>query len=245
MRPDRGDFARALARTLAIQGSWNHRRYQAGGLAYAMLPLLRRIHAGDPVALSRAVERHLEPFNGNPYLSPLVVGALARAEHEGEEPGKILRYRRALGSATGAAGDRLVWGGWRPFCALAAIVAFAAGLSAAWAVVLALVVYNLGQLGLRGWALWRGWSTGMDAARVLHAAPVQRISSLLGGASALLAGAAAVGVGLALSEGARADPAVGAVAAVAVLAGHRWSGRLGAAAPAVLAAACLAGLALG
>lgn len=245
MKPVRGDFARALARTLAIQGSWNYGSFQAGGLAFALLPLLRRIHAGDPVALSRALERHLEPFNGNPYLSPLAVGALAKAEYEGADPETIRRYRRALGSATGAAGDRLVWGGWRPFCLLAAVTAFTLGLAPTGAVVLFLLVYNLGQLGLRGWALWRGWSGGVEAARVLHGAPLQRLSSLLGGASAVLAATAAVGVGFRLSGGGEAGLAVGVATALALLAGYRWSARLGPAAPAALALACLAGLVLG
>lgn len=244
MKPERSDFVRALLRTLAIQGSWNYPRYQAGGLAYALLPLLRRIHAGHPVALASAVARHLEPFNGNPYLSPLVVGALARAEYEERDHDTIRRYRRALGSATGAAGDRLVWGGWRPFCLLAAVTAFAAGIPALWAAAGGLVAYNLGQLGLRSWAMWRGWDAGIDAARLLQGAPVQRLSSLLGGASAALVGSAVVGLGAALPASGWGGAAVGA-AAVAAVVGYRWSARLGPVAPAALILACLAGLALG
>jgi PTS system mannose-specific IID component len=62
----RTDLTAAFLRTFAIQGSWNYRTLLGGGLAYAMLPLLVRIHSGDPVALRRAVRRHASSFNGRP-----------------------------------------------------------------------------------------------------------------------------------------------------------------------------------
>ena len=49
MRPLRSDHLAAWSRTFAVQGSWNYTTMVGTGVAYALLPLLRRIYAGDPV----------------------------------------------------------------------------------------------------------------------------------------------------------------------------------------------------
>ncbi|MCK5448859.1 MAG: PTS system mannose/fructose/sorbose family transporter subunit IID, partial [Gemmatimonadetes bacterium] len=64
MRLLRSDHLAAWSRTFAIQGSWNYSTMVGAGIAYAVLPLLRRIHAGDPVRLRESVERSMRPFNG-------------------------------------------------------------------------------------------------------------------------------------------------------------------------------------
>ena len=52
MKPLRQDLVAGWWRTFAVQGSWNYRTMIGGGMAFAMLPLLRRIYAGDPVRFS-------------------------------------------------------------------------------------------------------------------------------------------------------------------------------------------------
>ncbi len=169
MRPRWRDLARAWLRNFAVQGSWNYRTMIGGGMAYALSPLLRRIHAGDPVALREAMRRNLEAFNAHPYLSGLAVGAIARAELEGESPERIARFRNAVRGPLGSLGDRAVWTIWRPLCLLAAIAAFGIGLSPVRSVLLFLVVYNLGHLGIRAWAFRTGWQRGLDVGPALRA----------------------------------------------------------------------------
>jgi len=238
VRVRRSDLAHAFLRCFAVQGSWNYRSFLAGGLAYALLPLLRRVHAGHPEALREAVERHLRPFNAHPYLAPMAVGALARMERDGAEGEEIRRVRRALIGPLGAAGDRMVWTGWRPTCLLAAVAAYTLGAGPWAAVLLFLSLYNAGHLVLRAWAFRRGWRDGPRAAALLSGPGWRRVSRGLAGAAGGLSGAAAALVALQAVPG--AGPAVVAGAALAGLGtGLRWPSAGGRAA-APLAAAALA-----
>lgn len=206
-----------------------------GGVAYALWPLLARIHAGDPVALRAALERHASAFNAHPYLSSLAVGALARVEHEERAPETIQQFRTALRGPLGAIGDQAVWAGWRPFCLLAAILAFCLGLDARAAALGFLLLYNSGHLSLRAWGYRRGWREGLNVGGVLARSPLKRFAkrllplnqALMGAAVALLlarlplqasAPEALVGASL-LALGAYFLPARGAVLAMSLLFG--------------------------
>jgi mannose/fructose/N-acetylgalactosamine-specific phosphotransferase system component IID len=241
--PRRPDFLRSFLRSFAIQGSWNHSTFLAGGLVYAMLPLLARIHRGDPVERRRAVHRHLGSFNAHPCLAPLAVGALARLEAEGRDDAVIRRFRDALTGALGAVGDRLIWSGWRPFCLLAGVTAYSLGAGPWTAVLLFLVPYNVGQVLLRAWAFRRGWEDGLEASDVLSGPLPGRAARLLASASALLAGAAAAAVAYRFGAGGGHGALAGLAAVPAAAAGHRWPGAAGRLAAILLAAAVALGAA--
>jgi len=240
MTPQRRDFARALLRTFGAQGSWNYGSYTAGGLTYALLPLLRRIHAGDPVAFRDAVERHLRPFNAHPYLLPLAVGALARLEHDRAAAERITRFRTALSSSLGAVGDRLVWQAWRPFCLLAAVLAFSLGLGPWVAALVFLIPYNAGHVTLRVWGLSRGWSEGLRVGAVVSSVPLGRLARWLTSADVVLFGAVAATLAARVAHGALPPWAGAAAGAAAALTGAAWPGILGPAAAGLVAAAALA-----
>lgn len=231
------DLIRSFIRSFAVQGSWNYRSFLAGGLAYCLLPLLRRIYAGDPVALRDAVRRHLAPFNAHPYLAPMAVGALARMEARGEDDEKIRRARRALTGPLGAAGDRMVWTGWRPACLLAAVAAHTLGAAPWTAVLLFLSLYNVGHLSLRAWALRRGWTEGPRAASRLSGSGWRGLSTRLSGLASVLAGAAAVLMAFELAPG--SGPAAAGAGVIGTMAGFRWP-RVGGRAAVALAAAAVA-----
>ena len=228
MRLARKDFARALARTFAAQGTWNYGSYVAGGLAFSLLPLLERIHAGDPVGLRQAMDRHLRPFNAHPYLVPLAVGALARLEYEGEDPERIERFRTALSSSLGAVGDRLVWQAWRPFWLLISVLAYSLGLGPWAAVLLFLFPYNAGHVVLRAWGLRRGWEEGLGVGRTISAPWIRRTARLLGGVDVVLLGAVTVALVAKLQGGGL--PLAGRVVTAGVMAasGIAWPGVVGA-----------------
>lgn len=219
MTPLPSDFARSFLRCFAVQASWNHRTQIAGGLCYAMLPLLRRIHGGDPEGLREALARHLEPFNAHPYLAPLAVGALARLEATGADPERIEGSRRALSAPLGAAGDRLVWSGWRPFCLLIALAAYSLGFAVGASVLLFLILYNVGHVALRAWAFRAGWSEGPKAVQRLAGPVADRAGRLLVGATALLAGGVGVLVAVRVLGASAATHAVAASAAAVVALG--------------------------
>ena len=161
-------------RLLAIQGSWNYEILLGNGIGFCIEPALRLLPGGvDSPAYRQALARQSHYFNAHPYLASVAVGALARAELDGEDPVRIERFRTALCGPLGSVGDRLVWAGWLPFCSLASLAAFGFGASPLVVVVMFLVAYNVGHFGLRIWGLNTGWKHGLRVATAL-ANPVLR-----------------------------------------------------------------------
>ncbi len=200
MKPRRSAGLDAWLRCFAVQSAWNYRTLVGSGIAYAMLPLLARIYAGDPVGYREAVRRHARNFNCHPYLCGMAVTALARLEFENTDHERIERFRTALRGPLGTVGDRLVWAAWRPFCALLALAAWGLGLGPWKTVVLFLVLYNVGHIGLRTWAFRSGWRAGINVGLVLTAAPLDRWARALSPMVVVLAGSVVALVGLRLPE---------------------------------------------
>jgi len=184
---------RTLLRLFTIQGSWNYERMLGVGFGVAEEPLLRDLDgAGTPereTTYRGAVARGAHFFNAHPYLCGLAVGAAARAEHDGVPPAQIERLRTALSGPLGSLGDSLVWAGWLPLTSGLALVAVALGFGW-WGVVGFLIVYNIGHIALRFWALEAGWTHGLDVASALRHPALQRSGALVGPAMALAMGAA-------------------------------------------------------
>ncbi len=178
----------ALLRLFTLQGSWNYERMIGVGTGVAEEPLLRDLPGGPGGAAYRAaVARGARFFNAHPYLAGLAVGAAARAEYDGAPGDQIERLRTALCGPLGSVGDRLVWAGWLPLTAGLAVAGVALGLGSA-AVVGFLVVYNLGHVALRWWALRQGWRHGLSVVVALRAPWLQRAVALAGPGMALGAG---------------------------------------------------------
>ncbi len=179
----------------AVQGSWNYELLVGPGIGFAAEPALRKLPGAEPGQPYRdALARQSRYFNAHPYLTALAVGALARAELDRVPPEKIERFRTALCGPLGSVGDRLVWAGWLPCCSALALLAYGLGASAAMVVLLFLVIYNLGHLGLRAWGLSEGWKHGMRVAVALgspvlrHGPPhLARVTALVGGLALPLA----------------------------------------------------------
>ena len=188
----RPGLVRSLLRLFTVQGSWNYERMQGLGIGVAEEPLLRNLRAevgDDRVAYRAAVARGAHFFNAHPYLCGLAVGAAARAEHDGVPPEQVERLRTALCGPLGSLGDRLVWAGWLPLTSGLALIAVALGLGLR-AIVAFVVVYNVGHVALRWWALRAGWRYGAQVAQALREPLLQRATALSGPAMALVVGAA-------------------------------------------------------
>src|SRR2546428_8527911 len=158
---------------------------QGIGVGVAEEPLLRGLQeAGDGVAYRAAVARGAHFFNAHPYFCGLAVGAAARAEHEGVPPEQVERLRTALCGPLGSLGDRLVWAGWLPFTSGLAVVGVALGFGMS-AVLGFLLVYNVGHVALRWWALQAGLADGARGGRALHQPLLQPAAARSGPALAL------------------------------------------------------------
>ena len=186
-----GTWLRVFARLFAVQGGYNYEVMIGNGIAYAAEPAFRLLPGGrDGAAYHAALARHSRYFNSHPYLAALAVGALVRAELDGEDPARIERFRTACCGPLGAAGDRLIWAGWLPFCSALGLLAFGAGLRAAGVVAVFVGVFNLGHIALRAWGLRAGYREGLQVAAAL-ASPLLRKSPLhVARGTALVAGAA-------------------------------------------------------
>ena len=154
-------------RSFLVQGSWNFRTLLGTGFAFALLPVLKKLHAGDRDALERATLRSSGYFNTHPYFSPLLLGATARLECEGTDPDEIERLKQAGGSALGGLGDALIWGALLPLSSVLALFLWFAGTASAATLAIFLVVFNFGHLLLRKWALSTGIRHGHRFARHL------------------------------------------------------------------------------
>jgi PTS system mannose-specific IID component len=183
--------AAILLRMLAIQGAWNYETLLGNGIGFCLEPALRRLPGGvEGAAYREALARQSQYFNAHPYLASVAVGALARAELEGVEPGKIERFRTAMCGPLGSVGDRLVWASWLPLCALVALLAFALGAGPVATVLTFLISYNAGHLALRIWGINVGWRDGLKVAGALGTPVLRHGPVHLARAGALVAGVA-------------------------------------------------------
>jgi mannose/fructose/N-acetylgalactosamine-specific phosphotransferase system component IID len=183
-------LARCLLRLFTVQGSWNYERMLGIGFGVAEEPLLRGLDPAEKgPAYRAAVARGAHFFNAHPYLCGMAVGAAARAEHDGVPAEQIERLRTALCGPLGSLGDRLVWAGWLPLNSGLALAGIALGLG--WSAIVGfLVLYNIGHVGLRWWALRAGWTHGLRVADALRQPFLRRIGAVVAPAMAVAVGAA-------------------------------------------------------
>ena len=211
----RGAICASFIRLFAVQGSWNYESMVGNGIAFCMKPLLRGL---PPARYHAALARQARYFNAHPYLAGVAVGALARAELDGEDPVRIERFRTALCGPLGSVGDQLVWAGWLPLCSLIALGAFAVGGGPMLVLLVFLGTYNIGHVGLRAWALRVGLRRGLKVAPALAnplfregPATLARISAVLAGLILPLALQRIIGPGRVLAGGVAVIAVVGAV----------------------------------
>lgn len=195
-----------FVRLLAIQGAWNYETLLGNGIGFCVEPALRLLPGGEGgPAYRAALARQSQYFNAHPYMASVAVGALARAELDGEAPAKIERFRTALCGPLGSVGDRLVWAGWLPACSVAALAAFGFGVGMGGVLLVFLGIYNAGHLALRAWGLSAGLDHGMKVASalgepVLRKSPphIAQTAALVGGLALPLALDRVIGPGRAL-----------------------------------------------
>lgn len=184
-----GTFAAVLLRLFAVQASWNYEILLGNGIAFSVEPALALLPGGRGGSAYRAaMARQTGYFNAHPYLAGVAVGALARAELDGDPPERIERFRTACCGPLGSVGDRLFWAGWLPFCSLLGILAFALGARPPAAVLTFLVIYNSGHIAIRIWGLRTGYRNGLRVASALSAPWLRGGPAHVARATALLAG---------------------------------------------------------
>jgi len=183
--------AQMLVRLFAIQASWNYELLLGTGVGFCVEPALALLPGGrGGEAYREALARESQYFNAHPYLAAVAVGALARAELDGEPAARIERFRTALCGPLGSVGDRLVWAAWLPFCSGVGLLLFGAGASPVGTVGGFLLLYNAGHVALRVWGLRTGLARGLRVAQALAHPLFRQGPERLSQAAALVGGAA-------------------------------------------------------
>jgi PTS system mannose-specific IID component len=159
---NRKDLTGAFIRLFFIQTVWNFERYLSYGVAFVMLPILKKIYSTQEDR-AQALSRHLEYFNTHPYMASFILGAIIRMEEEKQQLPKAQQKQKeeeisalkvGMMGPVAAMGDNLFWATVRPYCGLLAATLV---LSSAFQVkgqywvipLLFLVVYNVGHVGIR------------------------------------------------------------------------------------------------
>jgi mannose/fructose/N-acetylgalactosamine-specific phosphotransferase system component IID len=145
-------------RSFFAQGSFSAKSRQNLGFAWCIEPAGDRIWKGDEERRNFYL-RHLEFFNANPFMFPLVLGAVIKMEErfrneEGVSEEDIRRFKLAVGKATGSVGDRYFWRTLRPFAIVIGLLSsYFYGL---WGAAIFLALFNLPVFYIK----WRWLLTG-------------------------------------------------------------------------------------
>jgi mannose/fructose/N-acetylgalactosamine-specific phosphotransferase system component IID len=132
-------------RSFFAQGSFSGKYRQNLGFTYCLEPAGNRIWK-EAEQKKNFYLRHLEYFNANPFMFPLVLGAVIKMEErfrddDGISEEDIRRFKLAVGQATGAVGDRYFWRALRPFTIVMGLLStYFWGL---WGVAVFLAAFNL------------------------------------------------------------------------------------------------------
>ena len=179
---------RALLRLNSLQASYTYERMQGVGIAVAEEPLLESL-AADPERARAARGRSAQYFNAHPFLAGAAVGALAKAELDGQPAERILRLRTALSGPLGALGDQLFWAGIVPAVMGFALIAVARGAGLG-IVALAVLGYNVLRMLVTWWGLRVGLQHGLQVAHAISESRLPAMAAHAGGFAALVVGAA-------------------------------------------------------
>lgn len=89
--------------------AWNYEKYQGLGYACAMMPALKEIYKDDPEGMHEAVKLHMQFFNTNASMAPLLLGAGLAMEEELKTDGHeaIAGLKTGLMGALAGIGDTL------------------------------------------------------------------------------------------------------------------------------------------
>lgn len=149
-------------RSFFIQGSFSSKYRQNLGFAFSILPAGKKLY-NEKDELEKFNSRHCGYYNGNPFMSVMVMGAVLNMEEklknsDGVTEDAIERFKNIAGTVTGSAGDSLFWNALRPASLVLAILcAFFYGL---WGMFLFLSLFNVPLFLLKWRWLNLGYSLG-------------------------------------------------------------------------------------
>lgn len=147
------DWIKIFLKSLLLQASFNYEKKQGLGWGWIFYSVRKKVVEENEYGRS-FLERHFMNFNTNPYLSGYAIGAVIKAEEQGNSE-KALALKNSLGNALGAVGDNLIWKNLRPWLlSLGLVVTSVIGI---WGPVIFWLSFNLIQIYLRIRGLRKGY----------------------------------------------------------------------------------------
>jgi mannose PTS system EIID component len=160
-------------RSLTIQVSFNFRRMQNLGFAFAMFPLIAE-QRKDRTEMEVFLTRHLQMFNTHPYLVSSVIGSVTRIEEEACTPESAEDLKKTLMGPYAAIGDSFFWGALRLFSAVGAVILALAGTLLA--PLAFLLLYTPAHLWVRVKGFLEGYRCGRNGIDFIRALDLPRES---------------------------------------------------------------------
>ena len=144
--------------TFFIQVFWNYHTMASVGACYLLDKLL--INEKTPRAIRL---RMIIFFNGNPYLIPYAISAVAREVEQKTDEHKILKFIDSVVGILGAVGDQYYWNSLKPFFIVLPLSTIILELSVNWILIVtsfSFFCYNYLQLSERVKGLKQGRKNG-------------------------------------------------------------------------------------
>lgn len=159
------DIMKMFWRSFTIQFSWHYERQMHMGFEYMMIPTLKKLYKDDPEQLKLAMQRHMEFFNTNMYISTFIGGVTMAMEEmnvkdKNFDTSSINAVKAALMGPLAGIGDSLFLGTLR-------ILAVGIGTSLAMqgsilGPILFLLVFNVPAMLVRYIGAFKGYEIGAN-----------------------------------------------------------------------------------
>jgi mannose/fructose/N-acetylgalactosamine-specific phosphotransferase system component IID len=164
---------------------WNFERMLNIGFTFCLLPVFRRLYPENNQWRIRALTRHLQFFNTQPYFASYILGLIIAKEerlaaniatiNEAElnrAEQEIQSIKSALMGPLGALGDSFFWTTIRPFLALIAVMIVLFSIPQWYLAVLGplffIIWYNVAHIYIRFYGVFRGYKSGGEMTKLIR-----------------------------------------------------------------------------
>ncbi len=181
-------FFLVFLRSFFSQGSWSTKYRQNVGFAFCIEPVGRKLY-GKSKKYREFLLRHLEHYNGNPFMVSLVLGAVINMEERlchGSDitEDDIYRFKKVVGPATGSSGDRLFWSTLRPFGLLIGLgIAVKYGF---WGGISFIAAFNIPLMIFKWHWLMAGYRLGPKVVQQIRNTHIERAEQIMGNMGSML-----------------------------------------------------------
>lgn len=164
------------------------------GFAFSIAPVIKKI-AQNKEQAAKMLERHLQLFSTNPYMSGPIIGSVVRLEEdlnsEGDCPDAD-QLKKTLMAPYAAMGDSLFWGSLKPFASVMGVLTALKGFLLAPLVVL--FIFNPVPFWVRVRGFFEGYRRGREGIEFFKLANLPQMSIRLRWMSTVLFGILAFSV---------------------------------------------------